>query len=180
MKKILILLTGGTMLSGCGAKVDDLVVFTNDIKQNTQVSIEAYPEFNKLEPVEYGASDLRSPFERKQNLGQSAEVVNNNANCLQPQRNRQKTKLESYGIDALRMAGVFSINGQQWALIKANDGSLHRVKRGQYIGLFNGKVTSINDTQLVIQELLPDGAGCWKTKQATLTMSSVPGENDNV
>jgi type IV pilus assembly protein PilP len=180
MKKIISVLIVSGALSGCGAKVDDLVAFTTDIKQNTQVSIEAYPEFNKLEPVQYGASDLRSPFERKQNNGQTVEVVNNNANCLQPEANRQKTKLESYGIDALRMAGVFSISGQKWALVKANDGSLHRVKRGQYIGLFNGKVTSINDTQLVIQELLPDGAGCWKTKQATLTMSSVTGENDNV
>lgn len=180
MKKIIPVLFMTQLIGGCGAKVDDLVVFTSQIKQNTQVNIEAYPEFNKLEAVKYGASDLRSPFELRQNDEQSSELIANNANCLQPERNRPKSKLESYGIDALRMAGVFSIGGQRWALIKANDGSLHRVKRGQFIGLFNGKVKSISDSQLVIQELLPDGAGCWKTKQATITMSSVIGENDNV
>lgn len=167
-------------LVGCGAKVDDLVAFTAEVRQNTQVSIETYPEFNQLEALQYSAQDLRSPFEKRRATGVDEPIVANNQNCLQPNRKRSKSTLESYGLDALRMTGVFSINGQKWALIKSNDGVLHKVRRGQYLGLFNGKVASISDTEIRIKEMLPDGAGCWKEKQAKMTMSALTGEDDNV
>lgn len=168
-------------LSACTAQLDDLIAYTDKIKSNTNISIEEYPEFEQLQPVNYTASNIRSPFQRLQQGNETTESVSvQTANCSQPNRQRAKQKLESYGIDALQMAGVFSSGGQKWVLIKANDGSLHKAKRGQYIGLFFGKIINITDKEVVIEEMLPDGAGCWKTKTATLTMSSVAGENDNV
>jgi type IV pilus assembly protein PilP len=168
-------------LSACSAQIDDLIAYTDNVKASTNISIEDYPEFKQLQPVNYTASNMRSPFQR---LQQGNEVTKNvtvqTANCSQPNRQRTKEKLESYGIDALQMAGVFSTGGHKWVLIKANDGSLHKAKRGQYIGLFFGKIINITDKEVVIEEMIPDGAGCWKTKTATLTMSSVAGENDNV
>jgi type IV pilus assembly protein PilP len=98
-------------------------------------------------------------------------------NCAQPDRQRTKEKLERFGLDALQMAGVISINGKRFALIKANDGSLHRVSTGNYAGLFHGMVTQITDNQVEIREMLPDGAGCWQSKTATISMSSATGEN---
>ncbi|MFT5276657.1 MAG: type IV pilus assembly protein PilP [Glaciecola sp.] len=168
-------------MSACSAQIDDLIVYTDGVKAKTNVSIEEYPEFKQLQPVNYTASNLRSPFQRlQQGAEASSKVTVQTANCAQPNRQRAKQKLESYGIDALQMTGVFSIGGQKWVLIKGNDGSLHKAKRGQYIGLFFGKITNITDKEVVIEEMLPDGAGCWKAKTATLTMSSVTGENDNV
>lgn len=168
-------------LSACSAKLDDLIAYTDSIKANTNISIEEYPEFEQLKPVNYTASSLRSPFQRLQQRNEEAASVSvQTANCTQPNRQRAKQALESYGIDALQMAGVFSTGGQKWVLIKANDGTLHKAKRGQYIGLFFGKIINITEKEVVIEEMLPDGAGCWKTKTATLTMSSVAGENDNV
>ena len=168
-------------LSACSAKIDDLIAYTDSVKANTSINIEEYPEFEQLQPVNYEASGLRSPFQRLQQRNEASSSVEvQTANCSQPNRQRAKQKLESYGIDALQMAGVFSTGGQKWVLIKANDGTLHKAKRGQYIGLFFGKIINITDKEVVIEEMLPDGAGCWKTKTTTLTMSSVAGENDNV
>ena len=168
-------------LSACSAEIDDLIAYTDSVKANTNISIEEYPEFKQLDPVNYSASDLRSPFKRLQQGNEAkTSVTVQTANCSQPNRQRPKEKLESYGIDALQMTGIFSTGGQQWVLIKANDGTLHKATRGQYVGLFFGKIINITDKEVVIEEMLPDGAGCWKTKIATLTMSSVAGENDNV
>ncbi|MFT4731075.1 MAG: type IV pilus assembly protein PilP [Gammaproteobacteria bacterium] len=168
-------------LSACSAQIDDLIAYTNNVKATTNISIEDYPEFKQLQPVNYAASGIRSPFQRLQQGNEvTKSVAVQTANCSQPNRQRTKDKLESYGIDALQMAGVFSTGGHKWVLIKANDGSLHKAKRGQYIGLFFGKIINITDNEVVIEEMIPDGAGCWKTKTATLTMSSVAGENDNV
>ncbi|MFT6737924.1 MAG: type IV pilus assembly protein PilP, partial [Kangiellaceae bacterium] len=101
-------------------------------------------------------------------------------NCQQPNPNRSKQTLENFGLDGLEMAGVFTNNGRKYALVKANDGSLHKVTQGSYIGLFNGRVSTIRNSEILIEEMLPDGAGCWKSKQATLTKSSMVGENNNV
>ena len=168
-------------LSACSAQIDDLIAYTASVKANTSINIDEYPEFKQLQPVNYTASNMRSPFQRLQQRNEAATNVSvQTANCSQPNRQREREKLESYGIDALQMAGVFDTGGQKWVLIKANDGTLHKAKRGQYIGLFFGKIINITDKEVVIEEMLPDGAGCWKTKTATLTMSSVAGENDNV
>ncbi len=166
-------------LTGCGANIDDLVLYTNQVKANTQVSVEEYPEFKPLPSVSYEASNIRSPFLRSNEERAVAQAIDT-PNCEQPDHQRKKQPLESYGIDGLQMSGVFTNNGRQYALVKANDGTLHKVTVGSYLGLFHGQVTRITDTEIIIEEMLPDGAGCWKSKQASLTMASMVGENDNV
>jgi type IV pilus assembly protein PilP len=176
MKRVLLSISGVVMLSGCGASIDDLVTYTQQVKSNTQVSIEPYPEFNEFESVDYKAQGQRSPFMRA--VGElPVAAIETTPNCSQPDRRRTKEKLERFGLDALQMSGVISINGKRFALIKANDNSLHRVSTGNYVGLFHGKVTQITDNQVEIQEMLPDGAGCWQSKTATISMSSATGEN---
>lgn len=177
MRHVAIVITGSLLLSGCGASIDDLVAYTEQVKANTQVSIEPYPEFKQFESVNYLAMDVRSPFMRA--VGESDLVqIETTPNCAQPDRSRAKENLERFGLDALLMGGVMTINGKRFALIKANDGSLHRVTKGNYVGLFHGKVTQINDREVKIQEMLPDGAGCWQSKIATISMSSATGEDN--
>ena len=178
MKKLL-LLAGITLLAGCEAQTDDLVTFVVNVKQSTPVSIEPYPEFTTMPAFEYKAEDLRSPFQRPRNTVVE-RVETQKANCLQPNFSRKKQALEAYGLDALSISGMFTSKGKKWVLITANDGSLHKATSGDYLGLFFGKITSINNGTISITEMLPDGAGCWQTKQATLTMASKAGENDNV
>ena len=167
------------LLSGCEAQTDDLVTFVVDVKQNTKISIEPYPEFATMPAFEYKSYDLRSPFQRPDNVSVQTSAVAR-ANCTQPNFNRRKQPLEAYGLDSLAISGSFTSKGKKWVLITANDGSLHKATTGDYLGLFFGKITSINNNTIALIEMLPDGAGCWQQKQATLTMSSQAGENDNV
>ena len=178
-KKIASIVCSVTVLAGCGANIDDLIVYTEQVKANTQVSIVPYPEFKSLPSVQYEAQNMRSPFTRSLQQTASAVAVQT-ANCQQPNTNRPKQPLEGYGLDGLQMAGVFTSDGRQYALVKANDGSLHKVTQGSYVGLFHGRVVAIKKDEILIKEMLPDGAGCWKSKNATLTMSSMVGESDNV
>lgn len=179
MKNWLISVTAVITLSGCGANIDDLVAYSKQVKANTPVSIEEYPEFKELPAVKYTAGGLPSPFMRttREQTASTQELI---PSCAQPNNNRKRQALESFGLDALQMSGVFTSDGRKYALVKANDGSLHKVTIGAYIGLFHGRVTQIKDSEILIKEMLPDGAGCWKSKQATLTMSSMVGENNNV
>lgn len=179
IKKAPALIFSVVVLSGCGASIDDLVVYTEQVKANTEVNIVPYPEFKVLPSVDYDSNSLRSPFMRSLR-NESTAIAIQTANCKQPNTNRKKQALENFGLDGLQMAGIFTNNGRKYALVKANDGSLHKVTRGSYIGLFHGRVTQIKKNEILIKEMLPDGAGCWKSKDATLTMSSMVGESDNV
>ena len=179
MKHLKIVLTA-LLLSGCEAKVDDLQVFVTEVKQTTTVNIEPYPEFDSKPTFIYSADNLRSPFQRPRSTGTGVKTnVAAQPNCAQPDFNRSKQPLEKFGIDALSVTGVFQSNGKKWALIQSNTGSLFKATIGDYLGLFFGKIDSIQNGTVSFTEMLPDGAGCWQKKQATLTMLSKAGE-DNV
>lgn len=180
MKKSLVILALASLLGACGANIDDLVEYTTEIKKNTAVSIEPYPEFTSLPLVDYDADELRSPFVRSTREQIPEEEIAQRPNCEQPNLNRRKHPLEAYGLDGLQMAGVFTNNGRKYALVKANDGTLHKVTYGSFIGLFHGRVTKISNAEISIKEMLPDGGGCWQSKEATLTMSPMVGDNDDV
>ena len=167
------------ILSSCEAKVDDLQVFIAEVKQTTNVNIEPYPEFESKPTFIYSADALRSPFQQPRNTGAGVKVtVSSQPNCAQPDFNRSKQPLEKFGIDALSITGVFQSNGKKWALIQSNTGGLFKATIGDYLGLFFGKIDSIQDGTVSFTEMLPDGAGCWQNKQAELTMLPKAGENN--
>lgn len=168
----LLLATGILALgTGCAPQVDDLIVFTNQVKQNSQPRIEPYPEFTQQPAFQYSAFDTRSPFSRpKITLG--PVVTQTKINCLQPDTSRTREPLEAYGIDALSLTGRFRSNGADWVLFKTNDGGLYQARKGSRVGLFFGRIIEINNKKVVIEELVPDGTGCWQKKETTLSMSS--------
>ena len=165
------------VLCGCNAGVGDLQQYITQVKQETPVSIEPYPQFEAKPTFIYSAIELRSPFQHPRNMGVEVQQVSQ-PNCPQPDFSRSKQALERFGIDALSVMGVFTSNGKKWALIQSNTGSLFKVTKGDYLGLFFGKIDSINNGIVSFTEMLPDGAGCWQKKQATLTMLSKAGEKN--
>lgn len=166
------------LLLGCEAKTDDLEVFIAEVKQTTPVNIEPYPQFESKPRFAYSAIELRSPFQHPRNTGAEIKEVASQPNCAQPNFKRTKQPLEKFGIDALSITGEFVSNGKKWALIQSSSGSLFKATIGDYLGLFFGKIDSIQDGTVSFTEMLPDGAGCWQKKQATLTMLSKAGENN--
>ena len=167
------------LLFGCEAQIDDLQVFVAEVKQTTPINIEPYPQFESKPRFVYSAGELRSPFQHPRNTGAEVKEVASQPNCAQPNFKRTKQPLEQFGVDALSVTGEFVSKGKKWALIKVNSGDLFKATVGDYLGLFFGRIDSIENGTVSFTEMLPDGAGCWQKKQATLTMHSKAGE-DNV
>ena len=178
MKRLIIASCLG-LLAGCQTDVSDLQAFIHEVKSNTSVSIEPYPEFTRRPAFEYEGESRRNPFQRPKR--QDFEVAKSGqANCPQPDFRRNKQPLERYGIDALQFKGSFESRGKRYALVQSNDGSLYRVTKGDYLGLFYGQVTQINSKEIVIKEMLPDGTGCWQAKEAKLTRATAAGVQEDV
>ena len=87
-----------------------------------------------------------------------------------PDFNRRKEELESYSLDTLRMVGTLEQEGTIWGLVQTKDGTIHRVKTGNYMGLNYGRIVRISEDKIELSELLQDGAGGYVENAAALSL----------
>ncbi|MBD3610067.1 MAG: pilus assembly protein PilP, partial [Gammaproteobacteria bacterium] len=57
------------------------------------------------------------------------------------------------------------------ALIRAGNGIVYKVKKGEYLGQNHGRVIEISQTEIVVREIVSDGIGGWLARPAALAMS---------
>lgn len=159
------------LLLGCGKDVSDLQAFTQTIKDTTRANIDDVPKIEKFESFNYSVAQLRSPFvePKPELLSDKKQAV---LDCLQPNFNRTKQRLEQFPLDSISMRGTLGNKKSLYALAVTNDGATHRVKTGDYLGLFHGKVKKITSQSIVITEMVPDGTGCWVHRTAELMLST--------
>jgi type IV pilus assembly protein PilP len=157
------------LVSGCFDDTTDIKAHITDVKATTKNSIEPMPEVKPFIHIAYSAEELRSPF-----VLPKAEVIQQKiqqmAGCLSPDSSRRKQPLEKYALSDLTMRGTLGDADTLWVLLEASDKSLHRVALGNYLGLYNGRITQVSESNVKIIELAPDGAGCWVEREATLSI----------
>ena len=153
------------MLVGCQQnEFSDLKAFMQQAGQGTQPALEALPPLKQVTEYTYEPGELPDPF--KPRIMKSTK----SGGGLQPDMSRQKEVLESFPLDSLKMVGTIKQKGQMFALIKAPDNVLHKVKKGNYMGQNFGLVVGINDSGVELKELTQDGAGDWTESQATVAL----------
>ncbi|KMT65950.1 pilus assembly protein PilP [Catenovulum maritimum] len=178
MKTLIYILMLCLFITGCGKDISDLQVFTDQVKATTQPNIEDMPTIEEFASFEYSVSGLRSPFiEPEPELLQEQAVEN--LNCLQPDYARTKHPLEQYPLDSIKMQGTLGNESNLYALAVANDGRLFRVKAGDFLGLFHGKIERITTDAIYIKEMVPDGTGCWAYRKAELTILATDPRSGN-
>ena len=154
-------------LAGCGSdNVSDLQSFVQKIKAKTPAPIPPLPKVKSYETYVYDETTLRDPFQPSI----ARKVVRSNNN-LRPNMRRQREVLEQFPLDTLNMVGSLEQGGERWALIRSQEGTLYRTKKGRYIGLDYGEIIRVTESEIVLQETVPDGLGGWVRRQATLSVS---------
>lgn len=163
----LLLLSG--ILFGCGNDISDLQTFTERTREQTKADIEPIPKIQDFEHFEYKASGLRSPFvEPKPELTQSDSEIK--LDCLQPNYARRRGPLEKYPLDNISMRGTMGRHGDLTALASTTDGTLYRLEQGDYMGLFHGRIVEISNQYILLEEMVPDGTGCWELRNAQIPL----------
>jgi type IV pilus assembly protein PilP len=170
IKRFAILSLCISTLVGCGNDLTDLQAYTQQVKATAKPNIEPIPTVEEFESFEYSVSGLRSPFvEPEPELIQ--DKIQQSRDCLQPNFARSKQPLEKYPLDNLKMRGTLGSDGSLWGLIEAADGKLFRVRPGGYIGLYHGKIIAVTSEEIELEEMIPDGTGCWEKRAAHLVMA---------
>jgi len=158
-------------LTGCAENnISDLSTFIADVKEKHKGQVEALPVISPYGTHEYTASQLRDPF--RPSVSQVKEAtLKRSSNGLKPNQVRNKEALERYTLQSLEMVGIMNNNGQNWAIIKTPDNSVFRVKKGNYIGENNGKISRISESGIDLKEIVADGHGGWIERKNKLSLA---------
>ena len=134
-----------------------------DVRARPAPPLEPLPVMQQFETFEYAAQDLRDPF---------SDAWNNpdGGSGLRPDPNRRKEPLEQYPLDSLDMVGTIGTGGGLVALVMAPDRVTHRIRPGAYLGQSDGRVTSVREDKIELVELVPDGAGGWLERPASIAL----------
>lgn len=157
------------LLSGCFSDTSDIEAHIQMVKNNASSVIQPMPAVPVFDHFDYSAHALRSPFDipRPEAI---QEKMQQTKGCVSPNIQREKQSLERFALSDLMMRGTLGKRSELWALIQASDQSLHRVGVGSYVGLYNGRITFVAPNHVKVNELIPDGAGCWITRETVISM----------
>jgi type IV pilus assembly protein PilP len=161
------------VMTGCGQdNFDDLERYIAEVKARPKGTIEPLPEIKAIEPFLFDPEGLRDPFKLLDKVTESEDFEIGTGTGIRPDITRRKEELEFYPLDSLRMVGTVKMDNTLWALIKAADGTIHRVKEGNHMGLNYGKIIRIQEDRIDLTEIIPDKKpGHWREQQVTLALA---------
>lgn len=133
-----------------------------DVRARPAPPLDPLPVMQQFETFEYAAQTLRDPFSDAWN--------NAEGGGLRPDPDRRKETLEQYPLDSLDMVGTIGKGAALVALVMGPDKVTYRVRPGNYLGQSDGRVTSVREDGLELVELVPDGAGGWLERPASIAL----------
>ena len=163
------LVLSALMLTGCGQDMDDLHDYMKQVKNRPPAPIEPIPAIKPYVRFIYPGHEV-DPFD---NTVLEAKTVAAIPESVLLDKNRVPEFLESYALDSLQMVGTVFKENELWALIRIPEGAVHRVKKGNYLGLNHGKITAIKDIGLTLSEVVDNGFGGYKERDNELAISTI-------
>lgn len=160
-------------LTGCSkSDFSELTQYINEIKARPKETIKPLAEIKIAPPFTYDPEDLRDPFSPVERFEQAGELDNATPRIgIGPDNSRKKEELENYSLDTLTMVGTLTINSDSWALVKANDGAIYPVQKGNYMGRNHGKISQITGDSIELMEIVPDLGGAWRKQETSIALA---------
>ncbi|HBK54945.1 MAG TPA: fimbrial protein [Xanthomonadales bacterium] len=150
-------------LVACARGTSDLEAWATEVRNRPPPALEPLPVMQQFETFEYDAERLRDPFSAPQDNTQVASGP-------RPDPNRRKETLEAFPLDSLDMVGTLTSGSVLWGLVMAPDRVVHRVRGGNYLGQNEGRILTVAEDRIEVMELVPDGAGGWIERPASIAL----------
>lgn len=168
---LLSVLAVALVLSGCSrgitstpGEAPNLDKWIAEVKARPAPPLDPLPVMQQFETFEYNAYAMRDPFS-------TAFTDEDSGNGPRPDSARRKQTLEQFPLDSLDMVGTLGKGGVGVvALVMAPDKVTYRVQPGAYLGQSDGRVTAVFEDHIELVELVPDGAGGWLERPATVAL----------
>lgn len=161
-------LLASILLTGCGGEeFQDLRDFVKNAGADMRGKIPPPPEVKPYEPFVYNNdANLPDPFKPRKPEVRSGSHPGVN----QPDFDRPKEALEEFPLEGVKMVGYLYQNKIGYAVVRAPDGKLHRVKAGNHIGMSFGLIKEVTETEVIIKEMMQDSTGDWSERESSLKL----------
>lgn len=150
-------------VSSTPGEAPNLQEWVANVKARPAPPLDPLPVMQQFETFEYAAQGLRDPFS-------NAFTDRSNGSGPRPDSDRRKQTLEQFPLDSLDMVGTLGRGNSVVALVMAPDKVTYRVQPGAYMGQSDGRVTGVFEDRIELVELVPDGAGGWLERPATVVL----------
>ena len=168
-------------VAGCvSSDMSDLEKQVSKIMSKPGGRLEPLPEIKPYEAYVYesGKSGARNPFKRFYVVEQSLAIEESEGpvddglteEMKNEIQNRNREELEGFELDSIKMVGTLQNEDNHWGIVLDPGGIVHRVKTGNYIGLNIGKITSIQEEQIEVREIIKDNSGRYGERKALLPL----------
>lgn len=157
-------------LSACGGNdgMEDLQNYIVEVSLRPGGPVEPMPQFLPYEAFTYSAASMRSPFDVPIMAGTSA--AQEPTSEVKPDFDRTPEELEAFALANLTMVGMITRGNTTIALIRDENGMIHRVGRGNYLGRNHGRIMNVAPSEVEITEIVPSGDGGWVERPRTLVI----------
>ncbi len=166
-----------SLLTACGSgDMSDLEQYGQEVLARKGGRIEPLPEIKPYERYLYqsGLARGRNPFRAFSDQSPQEAV----AKAKDPRqqlfvneiKNRNPEELERFELDSLRMVGTLQNTGQLWGIVVDSEGTVHKVRAGNYLGKNYGRILKITEAKMDLREILSDGEGSYQERQASLAL----------
>src|SRR4051812_10178973 len=161
-------------LAGCGdGGVEEVRQWMAEVKSKTKVEVPKVAEPKRFIPYMYAGKATVDPYSPTKLAVALAKLAAGSGNGgFKPDLDRRREPLESYPLDALRMVGTLEKPGLSYVILLA-DKAIFQAKVGNYIGQNFGMITKITDTEVLLKEIVQDGAGDWVERDAKLELQEI-------
>jgi len=150
-------------ISSTPGDAPNLEKWVAEVKAKPAPPLDPLPVMQQFETFEYAAQELRDPFS-------TAFTDEDTGSGPRPEKERRKQPLEQFPLDGLDMVGTLGRGSGIVALVMAPDKVTYRVRPGAYMGQNDGRVTGVTEERIDLVELVPDGAGGWLERPASVAL----------
>lgn len=169
----------GMALGGCvNRDKSDLENYVSEVLARKGGQIDPLPPIKPYERYLYQSATLglRDPFTPFMAQEEKQEAVSDAPDAEQQAYNDEilahnREELESFELDSLRMVGTLTNDDELWGIVRDNDGTVHRVQVGNYLGRNYGKILNIQDDRIELREIVKDDEGRWEERDASLALA---------
>ncbi|MEL6367663.1 MAG: pilus assembly protein PilP [Pseudomonadota bacterium] len=158
------------LAAGCGSDVRDLQEYVDEVKSRPGQRPDPLPEVKPYVTFTYVADteELRSPFEPDvPNVADGGAGSN-----VRPDSSRSREYLEEFPLDSFDMVGTLSIGGTSYGLLRGQDGLVHRVLPGNYVGQNDGRITDITESEITLTEIVSNGIGGYIEREVAIALAN--------
>jgi type IV pilus assembly protein PilP len=158
------------VISGCGQDMSDLKEYVETTKNKKYGEIKPIPKIKDYAAYAYPGHE-RNPFDssiitaKPKNIAADASI--------EIDTDRTPEYLESFPLDSLSFVGTLFQQETLWALVQGPDGTIQRVRTGNYMGQNYGQIMSISDIEIQLSEIIPDGYGGYKKNQNSVALKGL-------